>query len=252
MQLEGKVIAIVGGTSGIGRALSIGLAGEGAEIFTGSRSLDKVEDTVAAVQEAGGTAHGHVLDVMDPASIEAFARFVHETAGRVDGLVNCAGVTSRTPSTEVKIEDWDRVLDINLRGTFLSCQAFARLMIPQGYGRIVNIGSMGAFASLSSVAAYCASKGGVQMLSKALACEWAQFGIAVNTLHPGFFITELNREAISPGTERRTLIASGTPMGRVGEVEELVGAAAFLLSDSASYVTGSDLVVDGGFLAHGI
>lgn len=250
--LEDKIIAVVGGTSGIGRALSLGFAAQGAWVFPASRTMDKVEETVKAVEAAGGKATGHVVDVRDPASIEAFASFANEMAGRVDGLVNCAGITTRAPAAEVTLEDWNDVLEINLRGTFLSCQIFGRLMIAQGKGKIVNTGSMTSFVAIGNVAPYCASKGGVQMLSKALACEWAKYGVTVNTVHPGFFITELNREVISPGMPRRLLIDAQTPMGRVGEVEELVGAASFLLSDSAGFVTGTDLVVDGGFLANGV
>jgi NAD(P)-dependent dehydrogenase (short-subunit alcohol dehydrogenase family) len=250
--LEDKVIAIIGGTSGIGRALSIGLAEQGAQVFPASRSMDKVEETVAAVQAVGGSATGHEVDVLDPDSIDRFAAFVNSTAGRVDGLVNCAGITVRAPAIEVKLDDWTRVIEVNLRGTFLACQSFGRIMIAQGSGRIVNIGSMSAYVSIRDVAPYCASKGGVKMLTKALASEWAEHGVAVNTVHPGFFITELNKSVISEGMPRRLLIDQGTPMGRVGEVEELVGAAAFLLSEAAGFITGTDLVVDGGYLANGV
>lgn len=250
--LKNKNIAIVGGTSGIGRALSIGIAEQGARVFTASRSMDKVEETVAAVKAAGGDAVGHEVDVRDPESIDRFAQFVKNAAGQIDGLVNCAGITIRAPAVEVSLEDFAKVIEVNLQGTFLSCQTFGRIMIAQGSGRIVNIGSMSAYVAIGDVAPYCASKGAVKMLTKALASEWAKHGVAVNTLHPGFFITELNKSVISEGMPRRLLIDQGTPMGRVGEVEELVGGAVYLLSDAAGFVTGTDLVVDGGFLANGV
>ena len=250
--LEGKAIAIIGGTSGIGRALALGLAREGGVVFPASRTLDKAQATAAQIEREGGKAFAHSVEVRDTASIQAYCNFVQSQAGRVDVLINCAGIIMRKPALEQTREDWLSVLEVNLTGTFLACQIFGRVMIEQAKGRIINIGSMGSFVAMKNVAPYCASKGGVLMLTKALAREWAEFGVTVNALIPGFFVTELNREAIALGTERRARIDAGTPMGRVGAPEELVGAAAYLASDSASYVTGTTITVDGGFLATGL
>jgi NAD(P)-dependent dehydrogenase (short-subunit alcohol dehydrogenase family) len=174
-----------------------------------------------------------------------------QTLGKADILVNAAGFNQRAPTLDFPQAEWDRLLDTNLTGTLRACQIFGRHMIERGYGRIINIASMGSFLALYEVAAYCASKAGVASLTKSLAIEWARYGVCVNAIAPGYFRTPLS-EKIVVGTPRGEEILIRTPMKRFGELEELIGAAIFLASDAASFVTGTLLAVDGGFLASGV
>jgi NAD(P)-dependent dehydrogenase (short-subunit alcohol dehydrogenase family) len=190
-------------------------------------------------------------DVTQNASLERLLAEVRSAFGNVDVLINCAGRTKRTPTLEVPEEEWNAIMETNLNGTMRACRVFGRHMIERGYGRIINIASLASFVGLFEVAAYCASKGAVGSLTKALALEWAKHGVCVNAIAPGVFRTELN-SALLDGTERGREFLLRTPMRRFGKVEELVGAAVFLASDAASYVSGHLLVVDGGFLASGV
>jgi len=252
MSFEGKTVAVIGGTSGIGLALAQGFARQGATVFPASRTVDKVQAAVAAITEAGGIAHALTVDVLAEDSVQAFCDGVLAQVSRVDVLVNSAGAHARVPTTDMALSDWQRIIDINLTGTFLACRAFGKAMIAQGSGSIINIASVGSFVSLNEAAAYSASKGGVLLLTRALGREWAAQNVRVNALVPGFFLTDLNRHILTPESERRQLIEARTPMGRLGNVEELVGAALYLASDSAGFVTGTTLTIDGGFLATGL
>ena len=251
-QLQDQNVVIVGGTSGIGRTLAAGLRQLGAYVIPTSRRLPEVESTCAELEEDGqASTPRQTCDVTDRNSLDSFLDAVVSERGPVHALVNSAGTTSKSASLDVDKSEWDRILEVNLTGTFLACQTFGGHMVERGYGRIVNIGSLASFVGLHEVAAYTASKAGVAGLTRALAVEWAPHGVCVNALAPGVFRTELNRELLD-GTERGQEFKTRTPLRRFGDLKELVGATAFLCSPSASFVCGEVLKVDGGFLASGV
>ncbi len=251
LDLHGQSIVIVGGTSGIGKTLALGLQRLGARVAASSRREQEVSATADTLEAAGQSSTlRQTCDVTEPSSLEELVKAT-TTDGQVHALINCAGTTAKSASLDVPLEEWRRILDVNLTGTFLACQAFAPHMIERGYGRIVNIGSLASFVGLHQVAAYTASKAGVAGLTRALAVEWAPHGVCVNAIAPGVFRTELNRELLD-GTERGREFKLRTPLQRFGHLDELVGAAAFLCSPSASFVCGEVLKVDGGFLASGV
>jgi NAD(P)-dependent dehydrogenase (short-subunit alcohol dehydrogenase family) len=249
--LTGKVAVVVGGTSGIGRAITCGLAEAGADIVPTSRRREEVEATAADVESRGRRAVRVTSDVTDLASLEAALSATLKQLGRVDILVNCAGRTKRQPTLEVSEEDWNAILDTNLTGTLRSCRVFGRHMLERGSGRIVNIASLSTFVALFEVAAYSASKAAVASLTKSLALEWGPRGVNVNAIAPGVFPTPLNRSLLE-GTARGQEFLTRTPLKRFGRTEELAGAAVFLASDAASFVNGEVVSVDGGFLASGV
>lgn len=248
--ISGKIAVVTGGTSGLGRAIALGMAQAGATVYAGSRDPGKVADTRAALRAAGPDNDAVALDVADPQSVERTFADVRARSGRLDILVNAAGITHKAPAIEMALEDWERVLRTNLTGTFLCCQAAARIMQENGGGAIVNIASLASYVGLSWVAAYGASKAAVKELTQVLAVEWADLGIRVNAIAPGVFPTPLNR-ALIEGTPRGNWLKAHAPMNRFGNPEELVGAAIFLCSPAASFITGETLAVDGGFLACG-
>jgi len=251
LSLEDKIAVVTGGTSGIGRALSLGLADAGAHVVASARRQQQVDDTAAAIEERGRQTLRLASDVCDRASLEALLAATVEKFGKVDILINCAGRIKRTPTLTMPEEEWTSILDTNLTGTLRACQVFGRHMLDRGYGRIINISSLNAFVALSEVAAYAASKAGVGSLTRSLAVEWSKRGITVNAIAPGVFRTELNAQLLD-STPRGQELLMRTPMGRFGKTEELVGAAIYLASDAASFVTGQTLVVDGGFLDSGV
>jgi NAD(P)-dependent dehydrogenase (short-subunit alcohol dehydrogenase family) len=251
IDVAGKVAVVIGGTSGIGKALALGLAEAGADVVATARREDHVRQIAAEIRALGRRSLEIPSDVADRTSLESLQTAVLAEFGRVDILVNCAGITRRTPTLELDESLWDSILDTNLTGTLRACQIFGRHMVQRGYGRIINIASLTSFVGLFEVAAYAASKAAVASLTKSLAVEWARHGVCVNAIAPGVFRTALNAELLdSTGRGKEFLLR--TPMGRFGRVEELVGAAIFLASDAASFVTGEILVVDGGFLASGV
>jgi NAD(P)-dependent dehydrogenase (short-subunit alcohol dehydrogenase family) len=251
LDLSGRVAVVVGGTSGIGRAIAHGLAEAGADVVPTSRRTEQVDLVAGEVEQRGRRSIRVASDVSDRGSIEELLARSLEAFGKVDILVNSAGRTKRTPTLEVSDEEWNSIIDTNLTGTLRVCQVFGRKMIEQRYGRIVNIASLGSYVALYEVAAYCASKAAVASLTRSLAIEWAQYGVCVNAIAPGVFPTELNRKLLE-GTERGREFILRTPMKRFGTVEELAGAAVFLASEAASFLTGEVLGVDGGFLASGV
>ena len=251
LSLAGKVAVVVGGTTGIGRQISLGLAEAGADVTASSRRLEQVNEVAQMIRGKGRKALVEVCDVADRSSLVRLRDRVLSELGKVDILVNCAGRTKRAPTLDFPEQDWNEILECNLTGTLRGCQVFGEAMLERGYGRIINIASLSTYVALYEVAAYGASKAAVGALTKSLAVEWGRRGVLVNAIAPGVFKTELNRSLLE-NTDRGREFLLRTPLGRFGLVEELAGAAVFLASDAASFVNGEVLAVDGGFLASGV
>lgn len=248
--LKGRTALVVGGGSGLGQAIAIGLSKAGADVIVSGRDAAKLDGTVKEIASLGGSSSAVEMDVLDNASVNAATKKIIEKRGHLDILVYSAGVHLKKPTIEVTDEEWNRVLDTNLTGAFRVCRSAGAQMIKQGHGKIINIASLGSFAALKDAAAYTSSKAGIVLLTKNLAVELAPHNIQVNAIAPGVFRTALNEKVLVG--ERLERILSNTPMKRLGRAEELAGTAVYLSSAASDFVTGAVIPVDGGFLAWGI
>jgi NAD(P)-dependent dehydrogenase (short-subunit alcohol dehydrogenase family) len=251
LDIADRVAVVIGATSGLGRTLALGLADHGAIVIPSGRRKDRVAEVAGEIEKKGVQSFVHAVDVGSRASIDNLRDAVLDKFGRVDILLNAAGVTFRQPTLSMDEQQWSALMDTNVSGVLRACQSFYEPLKRSGRGRVINIASLGSYRAFHEVAAYCASKTAVLSLTRSLGCEWAKDGIAVNAIAPGVFPTELNK-ALIMGTPRGSEILARTPMARFGRPEELVGAVVLLASDGASFISGECIAVDGGYLASGV
>jgi len=251
-RLEGRTCVVTGASKGIGRAIALRMADEGCNIVVNYNTHDlEAAETVAMIEKINRRALLLKADVSIKAEVESLAEKAAETFGKVDILVNNAGVFMARPSLELTESEWDKTIDVNLKGVFLCSQIIGKMMADRGTGVIINISSVAAFSSFPSRASYCAAKAGVVSLTKTLAIEWARYNIRVNCVAPSYLETERLRDEVKAGIRDITPIVERTPMKRLGHPNEVASIVAFLASDEASFVTGETVLADGGWLAYG-
>jgi len=248
LDVKGKVVLVTGGSRGLGLAMADGLARFGADLVIVNRHRDAGERAAVKLRAHGGTVVALEGDVTEPAQIARFVQEAVDGLGRIDVLVNNVGMNIRKPILDVTEADWDQVIDTNLKGIFFTAQAVARGMIERRAGKIINVSSIFGSVGFPKVAAYAASKGGINQLTRVMALEWAPYGVCVNAIAPAYITTEMTADWLQDA-ERYHLILGSTPLGRVGVGQDLIGAVVYLASDWSNYVTGTILGVDGGWLA---
>jgi gluconate 5-dehydrogenase len=244
--LTGRVALVVGGHGGLGKAIALAIADAGADVVVASRNLDALKATVKEIQAKGRKSLAVSVDVVDAKQVNRMVEDILKVFPRIDILVNAAGLAIRKPADTFPIDDWQRVMDVNARGTWLCCQAVGRVMIKQHSGKIINLSSVrGRYGLPSGYAAYCPSKGAVDTLTRTLACEWAKHNVLVNAIAPTVVETELTKELLADVEYAKTMKAR-IPMGRWAMTDDIVGPCIFFASDAANFVTGQILYIDGG------
>ena len=246
--LTDRVALVTGGGRGLGHTLAVSLAAAGADVVVSSRSPGEIEAVRDEIRALGRRAEAIAADVTDEASVEAMVAETVARMGHLDILVNNAGMNIRKPILEITLEEWQRVLDTNLKGYFLAGRAAGRVLVAQGHGKVINIGSIFSHTALATQGPYASSKGAILQLTKVMAIEWAKCGVQVNLLSPTYFETEMTRPVYAD-PERKAFIEERTPMGRWGQPHELAGSIVFLASAASDYITGQSLLVDGGYTA---
>jgi NAD(P)-dependent dehydrogenase (short-subunit alcohol dehydrogenase family) len=248
--LRGRRALVIGGGSGIGRAIALGMAAAGADVYVAGRRQPKLDESCALIREHGVKAGAISADVADEAGLDSLVTRVEQQLGAPDILVNAQGVLALSAAEDFDVATFDRIVDTNLKSVWFACTRFGRGMMERGSGAVINISSLAAFRGFPRNGVYCVTKHGVRALTETLAAEWAARGVRVNAIAPGFFLTDLNKDVM--GDERKANAMSRIPMKRFGDVNDLAGAAVFLASPAAAYVTGATIAVDGGFLATGM
>ena len=243
--LAGKIALVTGGGSGLGRSMSLALSKAGAEVIVAGRRAEKLDNVVKEIKDKGGDSFSIVLDIQEENSIDRSLKRIATMDKKIDILVNNSGISGPSWAVEQESEDWDEVINTNLRGTFLMCREVGKSMIKRKKGVVVNIASVAGMIGIQKLAAYSSSKGGIIQLTKTLAKEWAKYGVRVNALAPGYFLTDINKDYFSTESGRK-MIENHIPLNRIGIDHELSGAIIFLASEASSFMTGSTLVIDGG------